>query len=399
MFQRVLFFFFILQCSYSFAQNTFSAGDWTVEFQINDSVKIYIAAQSSGKDFIFKNAEEKIEVEKIYPDGDSIILQMPVFDSELKLKSSGDGFIGFFINHARLTLNRIPVLFYKTKPVYTTAFEVKKFEGIYECTFTSDNPPLNKAVGIFNQKGDSISGTFLTPTGDYRFLAGKLDAEQFTLSCFDGSHLFLFNGIINDDGMLNGNFYSGKHHHEKWSAFKNEKASLPAADSLNYIKPGYTSLSFSFKDCSGKTISFPSKEYNGKVVIVQVMGSWCPNCMDETAFLSPLYKKYHSKGLEVIGLDYEKINDPLKACSNIERLKNKYGIAYDVLFAGSSNKAEASKTLPALNAIVAFPTTVFIDKTGVVRKVHTGYSGPATGIHYDKQSAEIISFIEKLLSE
>ena len=130
------------------------------------------------------------------------------------------------------------------------------------------------------------------------------------------------------------------------------------------------------------------------------MGSWCPNCMDETGFLSGFYEKNKLRGLEIIGLAYEKTGEVSRAIANVERLKKRFNCTYDVLIAATSNdRAAAAATLPALNQIMSYPTTLFIDKKGKVRKITTGFSGPATGVYYDKYVEGINAFVDKLLNE
>ena len=114
------------------------------------------------------------------------------------------------------------------------------------------------------------------------------------------------------------------------------------------------------------------------------MGSWCPNCMDETKFLSNWYNKNRNKNIEVVALAYERFLDTTIVNTNIRRLKNRFDINYPVLFAGSSDKKEAALTLPMLNRVFAFPTTIFLNSEKKVVKIHTGFSGPATGEEYLK---------------
>ena len=75
------------------------------------------------------------------------------------------------------------------------------------------------------------------------------------------------------------------------------------------IKDPSAPLVFSFPDLTGKIVSNTDSEFRGKVVIVAVGGSWCPNCHDEAPFLVSLYKKFHAKGLEIVNLDFEQ-GDP-----------------------------------------------------------------------------------------
>jgi peroxiredoxin len=276
---------------------------------------------------------------------------------------------------------------------------VANITGRWEADFSKGTSDSSKAEGEFVQIGNHLIGTFLTTTGDYRYLEGTVQGNKVMLSCFDGSHAFLFTADINADGTMNGVFRSGFSYKEPWVAKKNEAYKLPDPNSLTFLKPGYSKVNFKFPDLSGKQISISDKKYEGKVVVVQIMGSWCPNCMDESKFLSGFYKKNHAKGFEIIGLAYEKVPEFDKAVANVERLKTRFDIDYSLLIAGSSNKDEASKTLPMLNQILSFPTTIIIDKKGIVRRIHTGYSGPATGKHYDEFVEDFTKFIDKLLAE
>ncbi len=129
------------------------------------------------------------------------------------------------------------------------------------------------------------------------------------------------------------------------------------------------------------------------------MGSWCPNCMDESAYLAQVYKQYRKEGLEIVALAFEKTNDFEKAKNQLLRLKKKFSIDYDILVTQQTGKEKAGEVLYALNKITAFPTTIFLNKEHKAVKIHTGFSGPATGKEYEgfKQSTE--SFIKQLLKE
>lgn len=121
--------------------------------------------------------------------------------------------------------------------------------------------------------------------------------------------------------------------------------------------------------------------------------------MDESRFLAPWYKKNKDRGVEVIGLSYEKSTDTTFAYPKVKKMKERFGIDYEVLLAGTNNKDEASKTLPMLNKVIGFPTTIFIDKKGQVREIHTGFSGPGTGKYYDTFVSDFNRLIDKLLNE
>ncbi|CAN5503390.1 hypothetical protein BH11BAC1_BH11BAC1_01200 [soil metagenome] len=375
-------------------------GMWRGEFELNDSITLPFHFEVEGNTWEIINAQERITVNEIVVNGDSVLVRMPIFDSEIRCRLQGDSMVGQFLNHARTSLNVVPFKAAHGNPApLVNSFELKNFEGRWEVTFEGDEPPMNKAVGEFSQQGNHITGTFLTPTGDYRYLEGYADGNQMYLSCFDGSHLFYFNAVVNPDEILEGNFYSGKHWHDNWKALRNEKAALPDPDSLTFLKKGFDKIAFTFPDAEGNMVSLEDKKFEGKVVVVQVMGTWCPNCMDETAFLAPFYDKYNAKGFEIIGIDYEKIATSETAKKNLDRLQSRYGIKYSLLFAGSTDQQNKDKSLPMLSAILSFPTTIIIDKKGRVRNIHTGFSGPATGIYFEQWKNHFTGLVEKLLAE
>ena len=167
---------------------------------------------------------------------------------------------------------------------------------------------------------------------------------------------------------------------------------------MTYLKEGYDKLAFSFPNPDGQTISLSDEKYKNKVKLVQILGTWCPNCADETQFLVNYFKENPSDDLEIIGLAYEKQRKPGKAAQAVNRMKERFDIPYEILIAGTNNKTEAAETLPMLNAVISYPTLIYIDKNDKVRKIHTGFSGPATST-YPEFVKEFNTFMKELLSE
>ena len=402
----ILFLLSLLFIQFSFAQNQLQTGNWKGQLQLNDSINLdfYFAVKIVNKKFSLEiiNADERILVDEISFKADSVFIKMPVFDSEFKCKIFLDSALtGVWINHSRKENNTIP---FSAERFFGPNHEVAYFldgglTGQWESTFSPQSKDSSKAIAIIGGTAKYIEGTFLTETGDYRFLYGDFLSRYFHLSTFDGSHAFVFTGEVKGDSIINGHFYSGSHWHEPWVAVRNDMFQLPNPDSLTYLKPGFSKIYFSFKNTEGKTVSLSDEKYKNKVVIIQIMGSWCPNCMDETAFLAPLYEKNKSKGLEIVALAFEKTDDNIKAINNVSRLKKRYNANYEFLITGKSGKDMASEALPMLNGIMAFPTTIFIDKKGIVRKIYTGFTGPGTGMYYDIFVDNANLFLEKLLNE
>jgi thiol-disulfide isomerase/thioredoxin len=330
---------------------------------------------------------------------------MPLFDSEFKGVLKDGKINGVWIKHLADT-DEILNFYAKSKAKWR--FKEKTVEaranvnGKWETTFiTEDGKDTIKAIGDFVQNKSKVTGTFLTPLGDYRFLEGMIEGNKLALSTFDGSHAYLFTAKINKDStMSDGKFYAGYSYLENFTAKRNEQIKLTDAYSLTYLKDGAEQIEFTFPNLNGEPISLSDKKFKNKVVIVQMLGSWCPNCMDETAFLSKYYQKNKSKGLEIIGLAYERTKDFEKNKMNIGRLVNRFNVKYDVLVTGYTNdKADAAQSLPMLNKVVAFPTMIVIDKKGAVREIHTGFSGPGTGKYYINFVNQFDNMINKLLAE
>lgn len=349
------------------------------------------------------NAEEKIKVTEITMTGDSVNFKMPVFDTEFKTKLSHDTLSGIWINHAKTEHNVIPFeAFYGEKNRFATSSkQAQDFSGRYKVTFNPGKEDEYKAIGIFKQNTNVITGTFLTETGDYRYLEGVSQENNMTLSCFDGAHAFLFFANSQKKSLLadslSGVFFAGISGKENWVAYRNDTFQLRDPETMTYLKNPDEKITFSFKNTKGETVSLSDKKFENKVVMVQVMGSWCPNCMDETAYLTQVYKQYKNKGLEIVALAYERTSDFEKAKQNVLRLKTRFGAEYEFLITGLTGSAKASESLPFLNKISAFPTTIILDKSHQVKTIYTGFSGPATGKAYEQYKKKTENLLQQLL--
>jgi thiol-disulfide isomerase/thioredoxin len=169
-------------------------------------------------------------------------------------------------------------------------------------------------------------------------------------------------------------------------------------DSLTYLIKN-DPITFKFKNLDGDYYTFPNPSDSNKVIIIQIMGTWCPNCMDESRYFKTLYEKYHSQGLEIISVCYESGNDEKQQLERIKTLQQRLNVSFTYLLGGSANKGLASQHFNMLNQIISFPTAIFIGKDGSVKKVHTGFNGPGTGKYYEEYTVETDSLIRSLLAE
>ncbi|MBD0776497.1 TlpA family protein disulfide reductase [Maribacter sp. ANRC-HE7] len=385
-------------------RTSLAEGTWRAELTVQDNEILpfsFDLKQLDGRPVIeIHNAEEIIHVDEIEILKDSLIIRMPVFEGYIAGKFTDTTITGEFIKES---LNRVV-------PFKATQGELARFKakqgasmnvsGIWETEFSPDTIGSYLGKGIFTQEGNKVKGTFRTTTGDYRYLEGIMDGDIMKLSAFDGAHAFLFVAKVTDSTM-NGTFYSGNHFQEPFEGRRNVNFELPDADSLTFLKSGHGKFDFSFPNTKGEQISLEDVAFKNKAIIVQIMGTWCPNCLDESKFLVNYLEENPQLNVAVVALAFEYAKTEEEAFERINRLKNAIGIEYPVLLAqyGSSSKIRAQEKLPMLNHVLSYPTTIFIDKNGVVKKIHTGFNGPATGEKYDSFKKEFDAFVKQLASE
>lgn len=347
------------------------------------------------------NGEDRFQVKNMAYRNDSVFIPFDLYDAVLKCRIEGNGLQGKLVKTAGgKVVSEVP---FKAEYGNQNRFAVSNEKPAISLAGTWDinigeGADADKTVGNFSLKGSILTGSILTTTGDYRFLEGVVHAKKFELSAFGGSTPYLLKGEFTSDTTFTGEFLTPRGA-TKLTGTRNAKATLPDAYKITRLKEGYSSIEFTFPNIDGKPVSLSDQRYKGKVVVVTILGSWCPNCLDENKYLAEWYKINRTRGVEIIGLGFERKNDFESARKSLSALKSRLGIEYEILFAGQSSTEAASKALPQLNGIASFPTTIFIDKRGNVRKIHSGFSGPATGKFYEEFKTEFNSLIDELVAE
>ncbi|MBK7554542.1 MAG: TlpA family protein disulfide reductase [Flavobacteriales bacterium] len=361
-----------------------------------------LSNDSAGWIITVHNGTEHIVVDDVQLANDTLRIRMPLFDSEfVGALSSDSAFTGHWANHLKGPEYRIP---FTASHGAGSRFPLngdgtaRDLSGTWETHYSPGVPDAYDAIGIFSQKGTHTSGTFVTETGDYRYLEGVVDGDSMKLSCFDGTHAFLFKAAWHNDS-LHGRFWSGTHWQEPWVAVRNPDFKLRDPDSLTMLREGYDMADFSFPGIDGGMISSKDAAHAGRVLMVQIMGSWCPNCVDETLLLDEMYAKYNDDGLSVIALAFEQHADSALAIAGLKRFRERLHVKYDIAYAGPASKAAAAERLPFLDHVMSYPTCIFIDRAGVVRRIRTGFYGPGTGEHYLNYRRNLEQFLERMLAE
>lgn len=349
------------------------------------------------------NGTERVRVSDVKLKGRRVEMKMPGFGNRLRATRTRTGLKGEVVLVKRDGVEQHIPLVAELGATYRffegPATDNADVSGRWATTFTEPNGKRSAAVGEFKQSFHEVTGTFLRLTGDQRYLAGEMRGDELYLSAFDGSHVYLLTAKVTPKGELKGKFWSGLAWTEDWVARRDSAAALANADTATTIRDDTWSFGFTFPDETGKPVSLADEKFRNKVVIVTLAGSWCPNCHDAAGFMAPFYDENRERGLEVVGLMFEHFDDFDRAARAVSEFREKFAIHYTTLIAGVSDKDDAASRLPQLNGVFAFPTTLFVDRRGRVRRIHTGFSGPATGKHYEELVRSFTETAQTLLAE
>lgn len=250
---------------------------------------------------------------------------------------------------------------------------------------------------IARQNGAEVSAAILRIDGDTGTLTGRYNGQHFELSHYSGARPNLLDVKPNADGTLTLTL----NRKTEYIAYRSEVArsrALPQpADPATHtgIRNSSEPFAFSFPDLGGNLVSNTDARFKGKVVVVNITGSWCPNCHDEAPFLAELYRRYKGLGLEVVALSFEE-EEQLKNPTRVRAFVREYGIEYPVLLAGQ--QSEVREKIHQAENLNAWPTTFFLGRDGRVHSVHVGFPSSASGEFYDKAKQEITATVEKLLT-
>ena len=281
-------------------------------------------------------------------------------------------------------------------PAAASKAKVPSIDGLWEVGVAS-----SKGEGawqfIVRQSGAEVSATILRVDGDTGTLSGAYQDGKFRLSHFSGVRPALLEVTPADGGTLNL-VLNGKSMTAMRPAEARAKGLPEPDDPLKHtgVKDPSEPFHFSFPDLAGRVVSENDSRFRGKVVLVNITGSWCPNCHDEAPFLVELYRKYRSQGLEIVALSFEEA-EQLKDPARLRAFIKKYGIEYTVLVGGDPGEAK-EKLNQAVNWD-AWPTTFFLGRDGRVRSVHTGFPSSASGELYTQAKKDFAESVERLLAE
>ncbi len=373
-------------------QTNIKSGHWETHLQLKKNYILPVHIFIKDNVVTIKNGKESIVLKSIKKKDNNLIIAFPFFNSEIIITSlSNKKMLGYWANYAKGPDYRINFVSRRKKNKTKKNKSLEKLNGRWQVQFDFDKNSDEISVGELEVVDNKLYGTFLTETGDFRFLEGNVIQDSLYLSCFDGSHAFLFTATLKND-TLKGTFLSGTHYQTSWMAFKNDSVKLRDPETLTYAIND-NKINLTLTDTDNNEFTYPNGKTEKKITFIQIFGTWCPNCIDETIYLDKIYSKYGDK-INIIAIGFERGDSKEQKLAQLLKYKNYFNIEYDVLLGGPAAKKAALEIFPMLNTIMAFPTLIVLNEQQEIIKIHTGFNGPGTGQHYDDFKKEMEEFIQ-----
>src|SRR5947209_14485500 len=350
----------------------------------------------------FLVADEKTPIPEITRQGDSLIFGFSEYGAEMRGMWNGARLNGTYIRHRTrgdtlLNFSAVPEVASNIRTeVRSSGAEVPS--GKYQVFFEGDDRSQSATLATFWMEGETLHGTFIAPDGDYGLLAGNPSGGKVLLNRFTGWQAIAIT-LEQRSGMWTGNYFF---HNDKPRGFtlsaQADIDSLPFPNRRTTMKNPEAGFTFEGLSISGETIRSSNDRFKGKPLIVDIMGTWCHNCLDSGPLLDDLQKQYAKDGIQVMGMSFEISDDVDLAKKNLQLFKERNGLTYTMLFCGSLEDENVNKRLRGqLNNFFAYPTTLFVGRDGKVQAIHSGFKGPGTGEEYQAQIREFHELAEKLL--
>jgi thiol-disulfide isomerase/thioredoxin len=356
---------------------------------------IAIEKRSSGLAGRLCNGPSCLVLSRVELRGDSVVFEMEDYAATISAVMRGDSLVGIYHNVGSRGPRVIP--FRAARGRWPAGRAADALLGNWDATFIQDWQTSPRVFVLRNGKA-GLEGTVISNSGDYGLFWGQVTADSFALSHFDGSFVYLLTGRLTGD-TLRGTFHAGLRTQTPWIAVRSTGAPHLTPPSQVIGADTIAPFRFSFPDLNGVTLNQTDPRFAAKVLLVDIFGTWCPTCHDAAPTLVQLYRDYHARGLEIVGLAYEVSGDPAANGVLVRRYQEKFGIPFPLLLAGTNDAEAAAASQPQLKGVIAFPTTVFVGRDGRVRLVHAGFYGPATGAQHERLVREFREEIERLLQE
>ena len=348
------------------------------------------------------NGNETISMRFIKRKKDTLYFEFPEIAGQLVFH--GTTHRGYWLNLNKIAPKYYPFQFYlpldqkNPRLDLTLDTQPSNYSGKYRVRFNEGASSFN-VVGEFEQAGSQVTGTFRAATGDYRYLSGGVVNDTLILSCFDGVHAFRFEAKKLAVDSIEGVFYSGETYRATWQAVVDTNASLTSPFGLSYPIDATHPLVLKVKTMKGKNRTLSDNDFRGHPTVIQIMGTWCPNCLDETRYFVTLKQQPEFDDVRFILVAFENGMTDKDRLKRLKRYTQKIELNYPAFLGGEATTKQAGTVFNALNGVFAFPTTLFLTKQGIIKQVHVGFDGPGTGNHFEELKRDFEELLRQLVQE
>jgi thiol-disulfide isomerase/thioredoxin len=385
------------------AQSISGMWDGTVVFDgLSIPFRLEISGSGARTQGAFLNGDQRVTSTSGTFDGGTLVLHFDMYAETLRATLKDGQLTGTI--QGKFDPGPPKTLPFQAKPYVAApdppAVNAPSIDGVWEIEVKS---PKGESAWRFvvQQKGANVSAAILRVDGDTGALTGRYDNGRFLLTHFSGERPYILEAAPKPDGslLITLHDYNGTRELPAFRPADARAKGLPEPTDPSrhtHIADATQPFQFSFPDFDGRIVSSADARFRGKVVLAVITGSWCPNCHDEAPFLAELYRKYRSRGLEIVALDFEEA-EQLRDLTRLRAFVKHYGIEYTTLVGGEPE--QVNQKLPQLVNLNSWPTTVIIGRDGLVKGVHAGFASPASGGFNGDLKREITSRVESLLAE
>ncbi len=350
----------------------------------------------------FLVSDERTEIPEIRRSGDSLSIIIAEYSAAMLGRWDGKTWTGQFLRYRKdtsgLNFSAEPESFLAEPPRGEASPAGVRLVGSFQVHYQNPDGIDSSTAAKFWARGDSVFGTFIAPSGDHGLMAGIQTGSRAWLGRYIGWQANLIE-LEYVDGRWKGKYYARQNPPDLFILVpRTTKNPEPSETRKTTMKDPRARFSFEGITVDGDTVRSTDPRFRGKALIVDIMGTWCHNCLDEAPVLRQLYSEFKEEGLEIVGLSFEITNDPALGRRNLAIYRERHGISFPLLYAGSLDAENVSAKLRSqLDGFFAYPTSLFIDRRGRVRDIHWGFRGPGTGDDYQREIERFYHLTREIL--
>lgn len=380
---------FLLACQRPMPEQSTWRGTMTLADNKQLPLRMHLDLSTNPPSGSFIVGSEQTPIPEIRRSGDSLVILISEYQAAMKGAWDGTRWSGEFLRYRADTV-RLPFVAFPedlSRPAATGASPPAiRLAGTFRVYYHEPDGIDSSTVAKFWTKGDSVFGTFIDPTGDHGLMAGVQRGDSAWVGRYIGWQANLLE-LSYEEGSWKGRYYSRQFPPDAFTLVPRPSAVREPVDPRRTrMKNPRAPFVFTGITIEGDTMRHTDAALRGKPLIIDIMGTWCHNCLDAAPVLQKISEEFAPKGLRVIGLSFEVTADPVVGRKNLAIYRQRHGITFPLLYAGSLDQEVVDAALNAqLEDFFAYPSTLFIGRDGRVRTIHWGFKGPGAGEEYQHE--------------